>query len=145
MRVRKALEALSKGRAKQDPLKMIAKWEQLSKNVLNMMRSETTRGIVVTNPEALCVNQANRVVEDLNKFGIHIGGIVLNRVITEEAADSEFNKSRRDFQQKYIEELNTTYHEKLPIVEVPLMPFEVKGVEALIEVGKIIFPQPSPQ
>jgi arsenite-transporting ATPase len=145
MRVRKALEALSKGRAKQDPLKMIAKWEQLSKNVLNMMRSETTRGIVVTNPEALCVNQANRVVEDLNKFGIHIGGMVLNRVITEEAADSEFNKSRRDFQQKYIEELNTTYHEKLPIVEVPLMPFEVKGVEALIEVGKIIFPQPSPQ
>jgi arsenite-transporting ATPase len=48
MRVRKALEALSRGRAKEDPLKMIAKWEQLSKNVLNMMRDESTMGIVVT-------------------------------------------------------------------------------------------------
>ncbi len=140
MRVRKALEALSRGRAKQDPLEMIAKWEQLSKNVLNMMRSETTMGFVVTNPEALCVNQANRVVEDLNKFGIHIGGIVLNRVLTEEAADSKFNKARRDFQLKYISELKETYREKLPIIQVPLMPFEVKGVEALEKVGKIMFP-----
>jgi arsenite-transporting ATPase len=140
MRVRKALEALSRGRAKQDPLEMIAKWEQLSKDVLNMMRSESTMGFVVTNPEALCVNQANRVVEDLNKFGIHIGGIVLNRVLTEEAADSEFNKARRDFQQKYISDLKETYKEKLPIIQVPLMPFEVKGVEALEKVGKIMFP-----
>jgi arsenite-transporting ATPase len=140
MRVRKALEALSRGRAKQDPLEMIAKWEQLSKDVLNMMRSETTMGFVVTNPEALCVNQANRVLEDLNKFGIHIGGIVLNRVLTEEAADSEFNKARRDFQQKYISDLKETYKEKLPIIQVPLMPFEVKGVEALEKVGKIMFP-----
>ncbi len=139
MRVRKALEALSKGRAKEDPLKMIAKWEQLSKNVLNMMRSELTMGFVVTNPEALCVNQANRVVDDLEKFGIQVGGIVLNRVLTEEAADSGFNKSRREFQLRYIEELETTYRGKLPIVQVPLMPFEVKGVDALIEVGKILF------
>jgi arsenite-transporting ATPase len=140
IRVRKALDALSRGRAKEDPLKMIAKWEQLSKNVLGMMRDETTIGIVVTNPEALCVNQANRVVEDLNKFGIHIGGIVLNRVLTEEAADSVFNKQRRDFQQKYVEQLQTTYKNKLPIIQVPLMPFEVKGVNALEKVGNILFP-----
>ncbi|MHA2033407.1 MAG: ArsA-related P-loop ATPase, partial [Candidatus Kariarchaeaceae archaeon] len=87
-----------------------------------------------------CVNQANRVVEDLNKFGIHIGGIVLNRVLTEEAADSVFNKQRRDFQQKYVEQLQTTYKNKLPIIQVPLMPFEVKGVNALEKVGNILFP-----
>jgi arsenite-transporting ATPase len=140
IRVRKALDALSRGRAKEDPLKMIAKWEQLSKNVLGMMRDESTMGFVVTNPEALCVNQANRVVEDLSKFGIHIGGIILNRVLTEEAADSVFNKQRRDFQQKYIEQLQTTYKNKLPIIQVPLMPFEVKGVNALEKVGNILFP-----
>ena len=139
MRVRKALEALSKGRAKEDPLKMIAKWEKLSKNVLNMMRSETTMGFVVTNPEALCVNQANRVVEDLEKFGIQIGGIILNRVLTEAAVDSDFNKKRRDFQLKYIEELQTTYQGKLPVIQVPLMPFEVKGVEALKRVEEVLY------
>jgi arsenite-transporting ATPase len=141
MRVKKALEALSQGRAKEDPLTMIAKWEQLSKDVLNMMRADSTMGFVVTNPEALCVNQANRVVEDLNKFGIHVGGIVLNRVLTEEAADSEFNKQRRDFQLKYINELETSYNEKLPIVQIPLMPFEVKGVDALTKVSAVLFPE----
>jgi arsenite-transporting ATPase len=141
MRVKKALETLSQGRAKEDPLKMIAKWEQLSKDVLNMMRADSTMGFVVTNPEALCVNQANRVVEDLNKFGIHVGGIVLNRVLTEEAADSEFNKQRRDFQLKYIDELETSYKEKLPIVQIPLMPFEVKGVDALTKVSAVLFPE----
>jgi arsenite-transporting ATPase len=140
IRVRKALDALSRGRSKEDPLKMIAKWEQLSKNVLGMMRDESTMGFVVTNPEALCVNQANRVVKDLSKFGIHIGGIILNRVLTEEAADSEFNKQRRDFQQKYIEQLQTTYQNKLPIIQIPLMPFEVKGINALEKVGNILFP-----
>lgn len=141
MRVKKALEALSQGRAKEDPLTMIAKWEQLSKDVLNMMRADSTMGFVVTNPEALCVNQANRVVEDLNKFGIHVGGIVLNRVLTEKAADSEFNKQRRDFQLKYIDELETSYKEKLPIVQIPLMPFEVKGVDALTKVSAVLFPE----
>jgi arsenite-transporting ATPase len=138
LRVRKALEALSRG-SRADPLKMIAKWEQLSKNVLNMMRSESTMGFVVTNPEALCVNQAKRVVIDLDKFGITVGGIVLNRVLTEEAADSVFNKSRRDFQLGYIDELQKTYDDKLPIIKVPLMPFEVKGVPSLIEIGKTLF------
>jgi anion-transporting ArsA/GET3 family ATPase len=79
-------------------------------------------------------------VNDLSKFGINIGGIILNRVLTEEAADSVFNKSRRDFQLKYIEEMQTTYKGKLPVTHVPLMPFEVKGVDALKEVGKILFP-----
>jgi arsenite-transporting ATPase len=97
-------------------------------------------GIIVTNPEALCVNQANRVVQDLSKFGINIGGIVINRVLTEEAADSEFNKQRRDFQQKYVQELKSTYKDKLPLIQVPLMPFEVKGIDALEKVGNILFP-----
>jgi arsenite-transporting ATPase len=138
LRVRKALEALSRG-SSTDPLKMIAKWEKLSKNVLNMMRSDSTMGFVVAYPEALCVNQAKRVVTDLNKFGIQIGGIVLNRVLTEEAADSKFNKSRRNFQLKYIDELQKTYKEKLPIIKVPLMPFEVKGIDSLIVIGKTLF------
>jgi len=104
-----------------------------------MMRSDSTMGFVVAYPEALCVNQAKRVVTDLNKFGIQIGGIVLNRVLTEEAADSKFNKSRRNFQLKYIDELQKTYKEKLPIIKVPLMPFEVKGIDSLIVIGKTLF------
>ena len=141
VRVRGALDALRKGRNKKDPLKMIAQWEELSKNVLDMMKDEATVAFVVTNPEALCVSQARRVVLDLDKFGISIGGVVLNRVLMEEAADSEFNRKRREVQLKYINELDETYKDVLPIIKVPMMSFEVKGVDALIRVGKELFPE----
>ena len=139
LKVRTALNQLNRGVTKKDPLDMIAKWEKMSKDVLDMMRNDNTLGFVVTIPEALCVSQAKRVVSNLEKFGITVGGVVLNRVLTEEAADNEFNKSRRTVQKKYIKELDEAYEGKLPIVQVPLFPYEVKGVDPLSLIGKIIY------
>jgi arsenite-transporting ATPase len=144
MKVRQAIETLRQGRNKKDPLKLIALWEELSKNVLKMMRSDDTVGFVVTNPEALCVSQAKRIVTDFEKFGIDVGGIVLNKVLTKEAADSEFNKIRIAVQQKYIKEIDEAYKGEMPIVQVPVMPYEVKGVEALKKIGDILFPSSPP-
>jgi len=141
VRVKSALDALTKG-SKKDPLKIIAKWEELSKNVLDMMKDDSTQAFVVTNPEALCVAQTRRVVDDLEKFGIRVGGIVLNRVLTLEAADSEFNRNLREVQQKYVEEIDESYEGKLPIAHVPMMDFEVKGVEALKRVEATLYSTP---
>jgi len=139
LKVRATLNQLNKGVSKKDPLKMIAEWEQLSKNVLDMMRNTETMGFVVTIPEALCVSQAKRVVTNLEKFGITIGGVVLNRVLTEDAADSEFNKQRIDVQKKYIDELETVYEGDLIIAHVPMLPYEVKGAGPLSVIGKILY------
>ena len=143
VRVRSALDALTRG-TKKDPLRIIAKWEELSKNVLDMMKDEATQAFVVTNPEALCVAQTRRVVDDLEKFGISVGGIIVNRVLTEEAADSAFNRNRRGVQLKYIEEVNDCYEGTLPIVHVPLMDFEVKGVEALKRLEEVLYAPSDP-
>ncbi len=143
VRVRSALDALTRG-TKKNPLRIIAKWEELSKNVLDMMKDETTQAIVVTNPEALCVAQTSRVVNDLEKFGIRVGGIVLNRVLTEEAADSPFNRNLREVQLKYIEDVNESYRGRLPIAQIPLMGFEVKGVEALKRLEKVLYASSTP-
>ncbi len=142
VRVRRALEALTQGRAKRDPLKVIANWEELAKNVLGMVRDEKTKALIVTIPEALAVNQTRRLAEDMERFGIRVGGIVINHVITPEAADSAFNRSRRETQLKYIEEIEREYEGKMPVVMLPLQPFEVKGVEALERIEKILFPSP---
>ena len=74
VRVRTALDSLTQGRSKRDPLKIIAEWEQLAKNVLDMMRDEETKAFLVTIPEALGVNQTRRVAKDLEKFGIGVRG-----------------------------------------------------------------------
>jgi len=140
VRVRSALDALTQGRTKRDPLKIIAEWEQLAKNVLDMMRDGGTKAFIVTIPEALAVNQTKRVAEDLERFGINLGGIVINHVLTQEASESSFNRSRREMQLKYIKELEKIYGEKMPVVKLPLQPFEVKGISALVKVEGLLFP-----
>jgi arsenite-transporting ATPase len=141
VRVRSALDALTQGRSKRDPLKIIAEWEQLAKDVLDMMRDEGTEAFLVTIPEALGVNQTRRVARDLDKFGIRVRGVIINHVLTAKAANSGFNKSRREMQLKYVDEIERTYSPTMPVVQLPLQAFEVRGVEALKKVEKLLFPQ----
>jgi len=139
-RVRTALEALTRGRAKRDPLKTIAAWEDLSRSVLEMLRDQGTKAFLVTIPEALGVNQTGRVAGELEKFGLNVCGVVVNYVLTDEAAESsEFNSSRRKMQDRYIDELKETYGKAMPVVLVPLLPHEVKGIDTLREVERSLF------
>ncbi|MCW3991259.1 MAG: ArsA family ATPase [Candidatus Bathyarchaeota archaeon] len=140
VRVRSALEALTRGRAKRDPLRIIAEWEELAKSVLEMLKDEGTRAFLVTIPEALGVNQTRRVAKELERFGVNVSGVIVNYVLTPEIATSEFNMRRREMQLKYIEEIEARYGGAMRVVLIPLLPFEVKGVEALGEVEKLLFP-----
>lgn len=141
VRVRRALEALRRRKVKKDPLEVIAEWEKLAKDVLDMLKEETTKAIVVTIPEALGVNQTERVVRELEDFGIGVSGILINYVLTPEIATTDFTKSRFEMQRKYIEVLQERYAETAHIITLPLLPFEVKGLKAIGEVEKILFPQ----
>ncbi len=139
VKVRSALSALTEGRAQRDPLKIIKEWEHLAQVVLEMLKDEGTQALLVTIPEALGVNQTQRVANDLEKFGLHIGGVIINNVLTEEAANTGFYRSRREMQLKYVEEIERTYSDSMPVVKLPLQPFEVKGVEALRKVEELLF------
>jgi arsenite-transporting ATPase len=140
VRVRSALEALTRGRAKRDPLKIIAEWEELSKNVLGMLEDRSTKSFLVTIPEALGVNQTQRVAKELERFGINITGIIVNYVLTPETAEFEFNRLRRDMQMRYIKILEEQFGDTMPVVQIPLLPFEVRGIEALGRVEELLFP-----
>ncbi len=139
VKVRSALSALTEGRAQRDPLKIIKEWEYLAQVVLEMLKDEGTQAYLVTIPEALGVNQTQRIANDLEKFGLHIGGVIINNVLTEEAANTGFYRSRREMQLKYVEEIERTYSDVMPVVKLPLQPFEVKGVEALRKVEELLF------
>ncbi len=139
VKVRSALSALTEGRTQRDPLKIIKEWEHLAQVVLEMLKDEGTQAYLVTIPEALGVNQTQRIANDLEKFGLHIGGVIINNVLTEEAANTGFYRSRREMQLKYVEEIERTYIDIMPVVKLPLQPFEVKGVEALRKVEEFLF------
>lgn len=139
VKVRKALDALVRGKAKRDPLKIIAEWEKLAQSTLDMLKDEATQAIIVTIPEALGVNQTERVVRELDVFKLHVGRIIVNYVLLEEACTSEFNIKRANMQRKYLNILKKRYGKKFGVAVLPLLPFEVKGIKAISEVEKLLF------
>jgi len=139
IRLKETLESLT-GREKRDPLKIIREWEQLAKDVLDMIRSENTTAYLVTIPEGLGVSQTERIKQDLEKFDIQIGGIIVNNLIPHEVdASSDLLSKRRQVQEKYMNILEKTYSGRLPLRKLPLQGHEVIGVEALREIGKQLY------
>ena len=138
IRLKETLESLT-GREKRDPLRIIREWETLAKNVLDMVRSESTTAYLVTIPEGLGVSQTERIWNDLNKFGINIGGVIVNNLIPESAGlSADLLKKRWEVQTQYMEIIEEEYSDTL-LVKLPLQEYEVKGIKALKEIEKQLY------
>ena len=139
VKVRGALNSLIKGTIRRDPLKIINEWHSLTKDVLDMVRDVNTQALLVTIPEALGVNQTLRVAQDLDKFGVHVMGLIINNILNIESMDSSFYRSRREMQQQHIRHLESIYCGKVPVVQIPLQPFEIKGMNTLKKMERQLF------
>lgn len=138
IRLKETLESLT-GREKRDPLRIIQEWEVLAKNVLDMVRSENTTAYLVTIPEGLGVAQTERIWSDFDKFGIKIGGLIVNHQIPENGIGSDnLLKKRWMVQVEYIKDLEKQYSDTL-LVKLPLQEYEVKGIKALRAIEKQLY------
>lgn len=117
---------------------LIESWKALAEEVTQFFSDpENVEFILVTIPEGLGVYQTRRVKRNLEDHGITVRHLILNHVIDDPSCD--FLRQRRDMQQPYIEMLRNDYGDTVDLVKVPLMPFEVKGVERLKEVEARLF------
>ena len=138
IRLKETLESLT-GREKRDPLRIIREWEDLAKNVLDMVRSKNTTAYLVTIPEGLGVSQTERIWKDFNKFGINIGGVIVNNLIPESSSLlADLLKKRWEVQTGYMEILEKQYSDTL-LVKLPLQEYEVKGIKALKGIEKQLY------
>ena len=139
LRIKDALQTVT-GKESKNPLKLIEEWRMLAEDVLRMVRSSNTVAYIVTIPEALGVSQTQRIEKDLTKFGVHVHGVVVNYFLTENAVEnSNLYKSRREMQLKYINVLEDSLGNKMPIIKLPLQSYEVKGISALQNVEAELF------
>lgn len=119
-------------------LDIIEGWKALAEEVTNFMRDpHNTEFILVTIPEGLGVYQARRLVKEFRRFGLDIHYLLVNNVVKN--ADSEFNRQRMEMQSKYIKMLADEYADGMKLIQVPLFPYEMKGVESLRELEKVLF------
>ncbi len=123
-------------------IEIIRSWQALAEEVTNFMKDpQNTEFIMVTIPEALGVYQARRLVKEFTRYGLDIHYLVINNVIKE--PDCDFHRRRKEMQEHYIEMLAQEYGEKMEMVQLPLFPYEIKGIERLREVEESLFASPS--
>lgn len=116
-------------------LDIIKRWEELSTENMDFLRNEVVFTIV-TIPEALAVEQLEGVFQELGKYGLKVKQMIINNVVKEEGSD--FLSTKAKGQRKYIELIYDRYSD-LKIVELPMFPYELKGLDRLKEVKEILF------
>ncbi|MFO7623779.1 MAG: ArsA-related P-loop ATPase [Anaerolineales bacterium] len=89
-------------------------------------------------PEELLAEEAHVRIARLEERRLHEPGmIVANFVIPPEQATTAFARSRRSMQEKYLAEIEARF--PVPVVQIPLLPMEVKGLDLLAELGDQIY------
>ncbi|MBI2831045.1 MAG: ArsA family ATPase [Chloroflexi bacterium] len=122
-------------KSRQPILDIIKRWENLSAANMDFLRKSVSFSMV-TIPEALAVQQLDGVFREMEKYGLKVSRLIINNVVRTE--DSEFLCIRADQQKKYIDAIYHKYPH-LQIVELPMFPCEVKGLERLKEVERLLF------
>lgn len=117
---------------------IIREWEGLANKVVSFMKNPAnTEFILVTIPEALGVKQSERIIKSFDDYGLALNHLVVNNVIGE--SDSPFLESRRNMQQGYLKYLKEEHGKRIEVIEVPLAPSEIKGLERIRQVSNILF------
>jgi arsenite-transporting ATPase len=124
------------GERRESVMEVLERWRSLAADCMGFLR-ERVEFSMVTIPEALSVCQLDTVVDELRRYGLGISRLIVNNVV--EVTDSPFLKRKRDQQQAHLERLHDR-HGGVPIVEIPLFPQEVRGVERLRTVGQLLCP-----
>jgi len=106
--------------------------------VIAMMRDpERSTFAFVLYPEATPIVEAQRASLELRELGIPTGLVVANLVIPAEQATTPFIQSRRAMQERYLAE--TAHRFDVPVVQIPLLPHEVRGLDGLAELGDRLY------
>ncbi len=97
-----------------------------------------TSFVLVTIPERLAIEETARAAELLSDTGVHLGGVVVNRVLPD-ALEGEFYQSRKAQEQIYLQEIDRRFA-ALPRVIIRQLPRDVYGIESLTRVSEQLLP-----
>ncbi|RLI55634.1 MAG: arsenic-transporting ATPase [Candidatus Thorarchaeota archaeon] len=97
---------------------------------------QLTQFVVVMIPEAMAVFETQRLLASLNTWSIPVTNIIVNQLVPENP-DCRFCSNRRRMQQANLKDIRDLYHD-LYITEVPLFDHEIRGIEELTMLGKIL-------
>jgi arsenite/tail-anchored protein-transporting ATPase len=125
---------------KETVMQVIRGWQRLAAACLEFLRRDVCFSMV-TIPEALAVAQLDGVIGELQRHGLSLHRLIVNNVV--KLADSAFLTRKAEQQRPHLERLRERYG-SLPLVEIPLLSEEPRGIEQLRTVGRLLWPAPAP-
>lgn len=128
------------GERREPVIAILERWRDLAAECMEFLRRDVAFTMVAI-PEALSVLQLDDAVEELARYGLRMSRLVINNVVQD--APSAFLAQKRREQQSHLARIRDR-HGAVPIVEVPLFPGEVRGVERLRAVGDLLVPRDAP-
>ena len=112
--------------------------ERLSRLRSTIVDRSRTSFVLVTIPERLAIEETARAAELLADTGVHVGGVVINRVLPDHL-EGEFYRSRKAQEQVYLEEIARRFS-SMPRVVVEQLPRDVYGLESLTLISARLVP-----
>jgi arsenite-transporting ATPase len=98
-----------------------------------LLDAETTAFVIVLIPERLPILESTKAIAALEKFGVPLAGMVVNRVLPD-GPIGDFLEERREQEKEYLREIDERFS-AVPRIRVPLFPRDVGGLDRLREVG----------
>jgi arsenite-transporting ATPase len=116
-------------------LEILKRWEQLSAANIDFLHNEV-QFCAVTIAEALAVNQLKGVFAEMERYGLKLEQLIINNLVR--ADGSTFLTRRAEQQKRYLNAIREI-SPGLPVIEVPLFPGEIKGLEMLSKFEEYLF------
>lgn len=127
------------GKDEQD-LEALESLKERIKDARDIMQDpERTEFWLVLIPEEMSLYEGERMLEELEEFGISCGRIIVNKLIPENP-ECEFCSAKREQQLSVMESIEDKFEDK-EIRTLELYREEVRGYDLLQEVGKVLYEQ----
>jgi arsenite-transporting ATPase len=124
-------------RTREPIMGIIKRWQGLSTLNMDFLQKDV-KFTLVTIAEALAVKQLESIRREIDKFGIRVQQIIVNNVIQTDGSD--FLSIRANRQEGYLTEIRHQFA-ALPIVRLPLVSFEIKGLTNIRKMADLLFHQ----
>lgn len=103
-----------------------------------LLDRDATAFLLVLNPDKLSVLESAKALESLDRARIPVAALIVNRLLPDQA-DGAFVEARRRREAVHRDEIRRVFGH-LPRIDVPLLPDDVTGLDALRQVGRLLFP-----
>ncbi|MFC4076142.1 ArsA family ATPase [Salinithrix halophila] len=101
-----------------------------------MLDPRITSFYFVLNPERLSILESEKAMDRLKRYGVPVGGLVVNRVLPPEAA-GDFLNQRRVQEKEYLEDIADRF-KGFHQVKVPMKPTDIRGLDGVGAIADLL-------